>query len=126
MQVAKRELAIECDYENELQCQQRFARIINDDPELSPHFHVPAPIPELSSSRVLASEWVPGVHIDRVRLQIRVSLCSPAMLHANQVAMLGHFKLGHGGNLLRDWPPRDNHVGSWTFSDRRCCNETAL
>lgn len=67
-QVAKRELAIECDYENELECQERFGRLINNDPTLSPHFHVPAVIPELSSARVLASEWVPGVHIDRVRL----------------------------------------------------------
>ncbi|KAK9837605.1 hypothetical protein WJX74_001275 [Apatococcus lobatus] len=65
--VAKRELAIECDYENELECQQRFARLINNDPNLTPHFHVPAAIPELSSARVLASEWVPGVHIDRVK-----------------------------------------------------------
>lgn len=68
LQVAKRELAIECDYENELECQERFARLINNDPALSPHFHVPAAIPELSSARVLASEWVPGVHVDRVRL----------------------------------------------------------
>ena len=30
------------------------------------HFHVPDVVPELSSERVLASEWVPGVHIDKV------------------------------------------------------------
>lgn len=30
------------------------------------HFYVPDVVPELSTERVLASEWVPGVHIDRV------------------------------------------------------------
>lgn len=30
------------------------------------HFHVPDVIPELSTEQVLTSEWVPGVHIDKV------------------------------------------------------------
>lgn len=30
------------------------------------HFHVPDVIPDLSTEQVLASEWVPGVHIDKV------------------------------------------------------------
>lgn len=36
---------------------------------LSPaqYFHVPDVIPELSTEQVLTSEWVPGVHIDKVR-----------------------------------------------------------
>lgn len=36
--------------------------------DLTPqHFHVPEPIPELSTEQVLTSERVPGVHIDKVR-----------------------------------------------------------
>jgi hypothetical protein len=30
------------------------------------HFHVPDVVPELSTEQVLASEWVRGVHIDKV------------------------------------------------------------
>lgn len=38
------------------------------DPRLSRGFHVPDVIPELSSERVLTTEWVPGESIDKVAL----------------------------------------------------------
>ncbi|EFN54887.1 hypothetical protein CHLNCDRAFT_24033, partial [Chlorella variabilis] len=66
VRVAKRELKLECDYRYELQSQQRFKQLIAGDPYTAQHFHVPDVVPELSSERVLASEWVPGVHIDKV------------------------------------------------------------
>lgn len=66
-QVAKRELALECDYSYELRCQARFRDLLAADPQLAPHFHVPAVVPELSSQRILATEWVHGVPIDKVR-----------------------------------------------------------
>lgn len=68
LQVAKRELAMECDYEYEAQCQKRFKRLISTDAELSEHMNVPDVIDELSGKTVLTSEWVPGVHIDKVQL----------------------------------------------------------
>ena len=64
--MAKRELALECDYRYELQSQQRFRELVGGDAWAALHFRVPAPVPELSAERVLASEWVPGVHIDKV------------------------------------------------------------
>ncbi|KXZ56495.1 hypothetical protein GPECTOR_1g443 [Gonium pectorale] len=65
-QVAKRELALECDYAHELVCQRRYRALIAGDPELAPHFAVPDVVPELSSARVLTTEWVRGVPIDKV------------------------------------------------------------
>ncbi|GLI68746.1 hypothetical protein VaNZ11_013238 [Volvox africanus] len=64
--VAKQELALECDYTYELSCQQRYRALIAADPELSAHFHVPDVVPSLSSQRILTSEWVRGVPIDKV------------------------------------------------------------
>ncbi|GFR41327.1 hypothetical protein Agub_g2011 [Astrephomene gubernaculifera] len=64
--VAKRELALECDYTYELGCQRRYRQLIAADPRLAPHFHVPDVVPELSSPRILTSEWVQGVPIDKV------------------------------------------------------------
>ncbi|KAG2446128.1 hypothetical protein HXX76_000725 [Chlamydomonas incerta] len=66
VKVAKRELALECDYTYELACQQRFRRLFATDPALGRAFHVPDVVPELSSARILTSEWVKGVPIDRV------------------------------------------------------------
>ena len=68
VKVAKRELALECDYRFELAAQQRFKLLVEGDPRTSRHFRVPAVVPELSSERVLTSERVAGVHIDRVAL----------------------------------------------------------
>ena len=64
--MAKRELALECDYRYELRSQERFAALIGGDAWAARHFRVPAPVSDLSTERVLCSEWVPGVHIDKV------------------------------------------------------------
>ena len=64
--VAKKELALECDYRYELQAQQRFASLVREDPECRDVFYVPDVVPELSSQRILTTERVHGVHIDRV------------------------------------------------------------
>ncbi len=64
--VAKKELALECDYYYEAAAQARFADLVASDPYCSQNFRVPAVVPELSSQRVLASEWAPGIHIDKV------------------------------------------------------------
>jgi aarF domain-containing kinase len=66
MQVAKRELALECNYTYEAAAQQRFKQLVADDAELSRVFYVPEVIPELSSQQVLTTEWVNGVTIDKV------------------------------------------------------------
>lgn len=66
VRVAKRELKMECDYAYELQSQQRFKALIAGDPSTAQYFHVPDVVPELSTRQVLTSEWVPGVHIDKV------------------------------------------------------------
>ena len=66
LQVAKRELALECDYRWELASQQRFRSLVLADPELSRHVSVPRTVPELSTRSVMTSEWVHGVPIDKV------------------------------------------------------------
>jgi len=68
LQVAKRELALECNYTYEAAAQQRFRQLVAADAELSRVFYVPEVIPELSSQQVLTTEWVNGVTIDKVRL----------------------------------------------------------
>ncbi|KAG7673327.1 hypothetical protein Ndes2526B_g03232 [Nannochloris sp. 'desiccata'] len=64
--VAKKELALECDYHYEAAAQARFAELVASDSYCAQNFRVPAVVPELSSQRVLASEWAPGIHIDKV------------------------------------------------------------
>lgn len=64
--MAKRELAMECDYRYEAEAQRRFKHLIGTDAYTSRHFTVPDVVPELSAERVLTTEWVPGVHIDKV------------------------------------------------------------
>ncbi len=64
--VAKKELALECDYYYEAAAQARFAELVASDPYCVQNYRVPAVVPELSSQRILASEWAPGVHIDKV------------------------------------------------------------
>ena len=66
-QVAKRELALECDYGYEARCQSQFRRLIAADPSLAMAVSVPYVVEELSTPRLLTSEWVPGVHIDKAR-----------------------------------------------------------
>ena len=81
LQVAKRELALECDYEYEARCQKRFKQLLSTDAELSEHMRVPDVIDELSGKTVITSEWVPGVHIDKVCLP-SLLLCITHLHHA--------------------------------------------
>lgn len=64
--VAKRELAMECDYRYEASAQERFARLVREDPECNTIFHVPDVVRELSAEKVLTTHRVHGVHIDAV------------------------------------------------------------
>ena len=69
-QVAKRELALECDYRHELAAQARFRDLVANDPELNSVVDVPDTVPELSSPRIMTSEWVHGLPIDKVCLLV--------------------------------------------------------
>lgn len=59
--MAHKELLQECDYENEAKATTRFKHTLAPFSE----FRVPAVIPSLSSKRVLATEWMGGVPVDR-------------------------------------------------------------
>jgi aarF domain-containing kinase len=61
LEVAQRELLQECDYEHEAVSTTKFKKLLSPYPE----FAVPAVVPFLSSKRVLTTEWMPGVPIDR-------------------------------------------------------------
>ncbi|PHT94763.1 hypothetical protein T459_02645 [Capsicum annuum] len=63
-QVAKEELSRECDYELEAKNQKRFSVLLSG----KKGFYVPVVIDDLSSKRVLTSELVPGIPIDKVAL----------------------------------------------------------
>ena len=58
---------MECDYEYEARCQKRFKKLVSSDPDLAESFNVPDIIDDLSGKTVITSEWVPGVHIDKVK-----------------------------------------------------------
>jgi aarF domain-containing kinase len=79
-QVAKEELALECDYTYEARCQQRFKALIEAEPAFAGRFSVPAVVPELCAQRLLTTERVPGVHIDQVRLCEACLCCSQHLL----------------------------------------------
>ncbi|CAN4106548.1 unnamed protein product [Withania somnifera] len=64
MKVAKEELSRECDYELEAKNQKRFGMLLSG----TKGFYVPVIIDDLSSKRVLTSELVPGIPIDKVAL----------------------------------------------------------
>lgn len=64
IKVAKEELGRECDYLLEANSQKRFRELIVD----SEGFYVPIVIDEISSRRVLTTELVAGVPIDKVAL----------------------------------------------------------
>nr|GMC93600.1 protein ABC transporter 1, mitochondrial [Ipomoea batatas] len=64
MKVAKEELSRECDYELEAKNQKIFRDLLRG--EIG--YYVPAVIDELSGKRVLTSELVPGIPIDKVAL----------------------------------------------------------
>ena len=61
LEVAQKELLQECDYEREAESTRRFKMLMAPYPE----FSVPAVIPSLSGKRVLTTEWMPGLPIDR-------------------------------------------------------------
>ena len=56
IQVAKQELARECDYFIEASNQKRYKELLSD----SEGYYVPKVTDELSSKKVLTSEFVPG------------------------------------------------------------------
>uniref|UniRef100_A0A7S3V0L6 ABC1 atypical kinase-like domain-containing protein n=1 Tax=Aplanochytrium stocchinoi TaxID=215587 RepID=A0A7S3V0L6_9STRA len=68
--VMKDELKEECDYELEAEHQMKFRRMIASetvgDVLQFDNFYVPSVIPELSTKRILTTEWATGVPIDRV------------------------------------------------------------
>lgn len=58
--VAKRELQAECDYKREAYYCKRFATLLADDPV----YQVPVVIDELSTTRVLTTEFMDGIVLD--------------------------------------------------------------
>lgn len=64
VKVAREELSRECDYALEAANQKRFQRLLSD----SEGFYVPMVIDEISSRKVLTTEFVSGVPIDKVAL----------------------------------------------------------
>lgn len=64
MKVAKEELSRECDYELEAKNQKRFRSLLAN----TKGFYIPIVVDNLSSRRVLTTELVPGVPIDKVAL----------------------------------------------------------
>ncbi|GAX22940.1 aarF domain-containing kinase [Fistulifera solaris] len=68
LSVGQAELSLECDYVREAEHQIRVRQLVNEDPVLSTvhRFQVPAVIPELSTERVLTTEFCPGSTIDVV------------------------------------------------------------
>lgn len=65
IKVAKSELALECDYELEGRSQSKYREFILKDPVLSKYTYVPAVYSENSTKRVLVSELISGVSIDK-------------------------------------------------------------
>ena len=64
MKIARRELAWECDYVREAECGRRFQALLSDGED--PAFYVPQVISELSTERVLTTELVSGISLDKV------------------------------------------------------------
>ncbi|KAK9281702.1 hypothetical protein L1049_004606 [Liquidambar formosana] len=64
MKVAKEELSRECDYELEAANQKRFRDLLTN----AEGFYVPMVVDDISSKRVLTSELVSGIPVDKVAL----------------------------------------------------------
>ncbi|KAK9950395.1 hypothetical protein M0R45_005888 [Rubus argutus] len=64
MKVAKEELSRECNYELEAESQKRFRDLLSD----THGFYVPLVVDDISSKRVLTTELVSGIPIDKVAL----------------------------------------------------------
>lgn len=65
--VAKKELALECDYVREGECAARWGALLaGDKTGLAAAVRAPRPFPGLTTRRVLATEFLPGAPIDAV------------------------------------------------------------
>ncbi|KAL6225600.1 hypothetical protein ACLB2K_004449 [Fragaria x ananassa] len=64
MKVAKEELSRECNYELEAESQKRFRALLSD----AQGFYVPLVVDDISRKRVLTTELVSGIPIDKVAL----------------------------------------------------------
>lgn len=60
--VARKELSEECDYEREAKYFRKFRELLKDDAR----YHVPEVISELSTKRVITTEMITGVPLDKV------------------------------------------------------------
>ncbi|XP_062995858.1 atypical kinase COQ8B, mitochondrial [Elgaria multicarinata webbii] len=75
LQVLRKELEWECDYQREADCARRFRRLLAGDP----FFEVPEVVGELSTRRVLVVELVGGVPLDQCQAldqETRNEICS--------------------------------------------------
>ena len=66
MRVARKELTWECDYVREAECLSKFKNLLAEDPIL----YVPEVISELSTKRVITTELVNGMPLDKMCEQI--------------------------------------------------------
>ena len=67
IRVGRKEVLVECDYEREMANQVRFRQLVKEDDALrEAKFVVPCVIKELTTKRVLTTEFVPGGTIDKV------------------------------------------------------------
>ncbi|KAM6219602.1 atypical kinase COQ8A, mitochondrial [Rhynchocyon petersi] len=72
--VLRRELALECDYQREAACAKKFRELLRDHP----FFYVPEIVDELCSPRVLTTELVSGFPLDQAEglsQEIRNEIC---------------------------------------------------
>ncbi|XP_036994712.2 atypical kinase COQ8A, mitochondrial [Artibeus jamaicensis] len=72
--VLRRELALECNYEREAACARKFRELLKDHP----FFYVPEIVDELCSPRVLTTELVSGFPLDQAEelsQEIRNEIC---------------------------------------------------
>uniref|UniRef100_A0A0N4Z1N3 ABC1 domain-containing protein n=1 Tax=Parastrongyloides trichosuri TaxID=131310 RepID=A0A0N4Z1N3_PARTI len=67
VEVARRELKMECDYERELRAIEKFRELIGD----SEDFYVPKPYPELTTKSVLTTEFIEGKPVDQCKDEIQ-------------------------------------------------------
>ena len=63
---AQTELVLECDYLNEQENQMKFRHLVAQDSYMNARFVVPRVHPEMSTSRILTSDLMAGVAIDKI------------------------------------------------------------
>lgn len=56
-------LMLETDFENEARNSETMRRLVNNEPSLRDRVYIPRVYPELSSKRVLTTEWIEGVRL---------------------------------------------------------------